>query len=1194
MFALKGVPKIYLLALFFIASKAVNAQYLEFVENKGQWDSRVKFRGEMPNGAFYLQSNGYKVVLHNKEDFDVVNNHLHGEEKSDKNLRTNGKKDFTLRSHAYEVNFLNANPNAEIVPEKIQEGYSNYFIGNDPSKWITQARTYTAITYKNIYPNVDVRYYTDNGRLKYDIIAHPGADVNKIALKFDGADKIEMNKGNLIVKTTVDDVREMKPYSYQLNNYRKKEIGSNFEVKGNIVRFKLTDYDKTSTLVIDPVLIFSTFSGSKADNWGFTATYDGLGNFYGGGIVFGEGFPVSNGAFQTIFQGGSDKGHDIGIIKLSADGSKRLYATYIGGNGNEQPHSLIVDAQGNLIMAGRSSSTNFPTTLSTYGPGGGTDIVLVKLNANGTGLIASRKFGGTAEDGINIENKLTGKTESTNRNYGDDARSEVLLDPSGDIYLASCTQSTNFQTTAGAPQTSNKGGTKMQDGVLIKTSSDLSTVKLSTYLGGDGNDACFVLALNPVNSNIYVAGATASTNFPGVTPGVKYSSYQGGDCDGFVSILTNTGQLIRSSYFGTSGAIADIIYGIQFDKLGFPYITGTTMGSWPVVNAPFSQAGGKQFIAKLQPDLSDFVYSTTFGAGTSVVPNISIIAFLVDRCENVYVSGWGGEVKSDFHSAGTTGMSMVNPVLKPNGTDGKDFYFFVLAKNATSQLYGDFFGQNGGLADHVDGGTSRFDKEGVIYQAICGNCAASPKPAFQTTYGSWSPTNPSPLCNLAMLKIAFNLAGVGSAVKSSVNGITKNTGCIPMTVDFTDTVATGKQFKWLFGDGSAEVTTTEPNVQHTYTQVGTYNVRLISIDSSTCNIADTSYTTIIAKDNKATPSFTATKLLPCESLNFQFTNTSTAPPAKPFTANSFKWDFGDGSTSTAANPTHSYAAAGTYLAKLILIDTNYCNSPDSAVLTLRIATNVKAQFETPPYGCVPYNAVFNNTSLGGQQFVWDFGDGGTSTDDSPTHLYTVPGTYTIKMIATDTSTCNKIDSTSFTITVSPNPTSVFFYSPDPPLPNTPVVFGNQSLGGNLYKWSFGDGDSLVTKKIDTAVTHIYNDNATFQACLAVYNQYGCIDTSCQPIVAKVDPLFDVPTAFTPNGDGRNDKIYVRAYGVKSFTWRIFNRWGNQVYVSTNFKEGWDGTYNGKLQPQDVYTYVVDIELVDGKKSRKSGDITLLR
>src|SRR5688572_3488471 len=101
----------------------------------------------MPNGAFYLEKSGYKVVLHNKEDFDVVNNHFHGEEKSDKNLRTNGKKDFTLRSHAYEVNFLNANPNPEIVPEKIQEGYSNYFIGSDPSKWVTQARTYTAITY---------------------------------------------------------------------------------------------------------------------------------------------------------------------------------------------------------------------------------------------------------------------------------------------------------------------------------------------------------------------------------------------------------------------------------------------------------------------------------------------------------------------------------------------------------------------------------------------------------------------------------------------------------------------------------------------------------------------------------------------------------------------------------------------------------------------------------------------------------------------------------------------------------------------------------------------------------------------------------------------------------------------------------------------------------------------------------------
>jgi gliding motility-associated-like protein len=1183
-----------LFAVLLLTVTGVEAQYIEFIENKGQWDPAVKFKGEMPgSGAFYLEKNGYKVVLHNKEDYAQLDIHRHGPVGAMKNDGiVRREQDIVVRSHAYEVNFLNTSPDVKIIPEKLQSGVSNYFIGNDPSKWVTEAKTYTAVTYQDLYPGIDVRYYTDNGKMKYDIIAHPGADISKIALKFDGADKVELNGGNLVVKTSVDEVRELKPYTYQLKNYRKQEINSSFELKGNVLRFKMTDYDKTATLVIDPVLIFSTFSGSKVDNWGFSATYDALGNFYGAGIVFGDGFPVSNGAFQTTFQGGGDKGHDIGIIKLSPNGTTRIYATYIGGNGNEQPHSMIVDGAGDLIIAGRSASPNFPVTQPTYGSGGSTDIVIFKLNPTGTKMLSSRKIGGTADDGINIENKSNGKAEFTNRNYGDDARSEVILDGAGNILLVSCTQSLNFPVTANASQAVNGGGVHKQDGVFLKLNADFSNILVSTLIGGSEDDAAFVLSINPLTGNIYVGGATASPNLPGDHSNTIGTGFKGSECDGFVAIFSPTGQLLKSTYIGTSAI--DIIYGIQFDKLGFPYITGTTTGAWPIINAAFSQANGRQFISKMKPDLSAYEYSTVFGSGGSVIPNLSIIAFLVDRCENVYVSGWGGIVSDRFKSSGTNGLTTTNDAIKSN-TDGKDFYFFVLKKNATAQLYGSFFGQDGGqFADHVDGGTSRFDKEGVIYQAICGSCSPDPKPLFFTTPGSWS-EQAQAYCNLAMVKIAFNLAGVGAAVKSTINSTAnKRNGCIPLTVDFEDTLALGKKYQWLFGDGSPEITTTNPTTQHTYTQVGDYLVRLISIDSTTCNIQDTSYITISARDNKATTSFTTNKLLPCESLSYQFTNTSLAPATKPFQNNSFIWDFGDGSTSTAANPIHNYATPGTYITKLRLIDSNYCNAPDSAVVTLRIAVNVKALFETPSYGCVPYDAFFDNTSLGGQSFVWNFGDGTGSTATSPTHTYTVPGTYTIKMVATDTSTCNKIDSTSFTITVSPNPVASFSYTPNPPQPNTPMQFTNQSLGGTLYKWSFGDGDSLITTRLDTIVKHVYNDNLSFNACLMTYNQYGCIDTTCQSFEAKVDPLFDIPTAFTPNGDGVNDKVYVRAYGVKSFTWRIFNRWGTLVYVSNNFKEGWDGRYKGVLQPQEVYTYVADIELVDGKKYRKSGDITLLR
>lgn len=1201
-----------------LCANGIAQNYLQFIENKGQWDQQIKFKGEMSTGSFALEATGYRVMLHNKEDLSRIGESMHNHGPAE-NIRSqaahavskpvpegNAGSAQTLRSHVYGVRFLNANKNPLIIPDKPLASYSNYFIG-DSSRWASNCRTFQAVTYKDVYKDIDVRYYTANGILKYDIIVNPGGDVNNIAMYFDGAESLKIKDGALHIKTSVDEVKELAPYTYQLSSNSRTEIPCSFEVKGNIVRFTLSgEYSRMSTLVIDPSLVFSTFSGSNADNWGYTATYDGKGNFYAGGIVFGGGtFPVSNGAFQQSFQGGSNTGEpsgfDMAIMKFDPTGANRIYATYLGGTkGNEQPHSLVVDAAGNLVIAGRTTSSDYPVKgpLQQYGPLGGTwDMVLTKLNASGTALIASLKIGGNADDGVNIRHKYPPSgAESINRNYGDDARSEVILDGVGNIYFASCTQSSDFPTTAVSTQKTLGGVNakgRAQDAVVLKFTPDLSSVLFSVIIGGNDDDAAFVLAINPFNNNVFVAGATASANFPGDKTGVKYPTFQGGISDGFVAEFTNNGVFVKDSYFGTTGL--DIIYGIQFDKNGVPYIMGTTTGSWPIANAGFSQAGGRQFIAKLKPDMSDFIYSTAFGTGTAS-PNISPTAFLVDRCENVYVSGWGGmvNVQTNFPNSGTTGLPVTADAIQKN-TDNSDFYFFVLAKNAQSQLYGSFFGQNGGYGEHVDGGTSRFDQNGVIYQAICANCS-SPKPQFPTTPGAWSQQNGSNGCNLAAVKIAFNLAGVGAGLQASINGVPRDTsGCVPLTVDFTDTLAQGKQYIWDFNDGSPAVTTTTPRISHTFNTIGLYRVKLVSIDSSTCNIRDTAFITMRVRNDEAALSFTSAKIPPCASLAYQFNNTSVA--FKPFTATSFRWDFGDGASQLAGTGpvTHTYAAGGTYDVKLVLIDTNYCNEPDSIIKQIRISPLVKAQFQTPPFGCVPYTAVFKNTSLGGMQFLWEFGDGTTSTASEPIHLYNNTGTYQVRLIATDTVTCNKVDTSAyFTIRVSPNPVSSFTYSPQPTEPNTAVSFLNSAIGGTRYKWIFGDGDTLFTVRPDTLVRHLYNSTGTYNACLVSYNNSGCSDTSCQSIQITVINGLDVPNAFSPNGDGRNDKIYVRGYGIAKMTWSIYNRWGTLVYKGSDPNEGWDGTYKGRVQTQDVYHYTLLVEFSSKERVTKKGDITLLR
>ncbi|MDQ6756437.1 MAG: PKD domain-containing protein [Bacteroidota bacterium] len=1186
----------------FFVGKNVYSQ-TEFIENKGQWNKEVRFMSNAGNGAFFLNNKGFTVVQHNPRDIEKIVDKIHGSVRDKQTTETQ-----TLHSHAYKVEFLNANSNAEILPDKALPSVNNYFIGNDKSKWATDCKTFKGVTYKNIYPNIDIRFYSDAGaNLKYDFIIHPGGNIDKIALKYRGTDNLSIKNKELIVSTSIGQNKELYPYTYQVINNERNELKAKYIVEGDVVKFKVKDYSPNSTIIIDPTLVFFTYTGSTADNWGFTATYGPDGSFFSGGIAFGNGYPTSPGAYQTTFKGGQSQPYDIAIMKLTPDGKNRVYATYIGGSGNEQPHSLIVDPQGNLILAGRTNSLDYPITSPVFGSGGGWDIIVTKLNASGSALIGSMRIGGSGDDGVNIKDKNVQGTKSLNRNYGDDARSEVIIDGANNIYVASCTQSTIntiFPTTSGVFQPTPG---LAQDGVVLKLNANCNTVLFSSFIGGKGDDAAYVLALGK-NNDIYIAGGTGSTDLPEISSsGVISTTNSGGVCDGFVIEISNNGSTaIKGTYLGTSSP--DQVYGIQTDKSGNVYVMGTTEGSWPVINANiFGAANSKQFISKLQPDLSAYIYSTTFGSG-SALPNISPTAFLVDRCENVYVSGWGGKsnLLEQYGTGTTKGMPVTlnqNPIKTQTDASGSDFYFFVLQKNAVAQLFGGFFGQEdppeGGnpptFGDHVDGGTSRFDQSGVIYQAICANCGKTVD--FQGTPGTWSPTNQAlpgqGQCNLGMLKIKMNFAGVEAGPQASINGVVNDTsGCVPLTVNFTDTLQKGKSYVWDFGDGTPKVTTVSSNVSHTYNATGYYLVTLIAIDNTTCNVADTGYIHIKAGNNKATLDFVANKLPPCTNLSYSFSNLSFATFSS-FKNNSFTWDFGDGSpriTAGIAAVTHTYAGAGTYLVKLILQDTSFCNSPDSITKTLRLSPIVKAQFNTPAKGCVPYNAVFENTSLGGLNFTWDFGDGSTSTADNPTHLYSSVGIYNVKLYAFDSTSCNKIDSAFFTITVVDIPVASFTFGPNPPQENTFTQFTNLAIGANRYLWKFGDGDSST----EVNPRHLFNATGTFNVCLTAINDAGCSDDTCMQVSALINPLLDVPNAFTPGKFGANGVVGVKGFGIKDMHWIIYNRWGQKVFESTNPSDGWDGTYKGKLQPMDVYTYTLDVVFSDGNKKRKTGDITLIR
>jgi len=1238
---------------------------LEFIENKGQWDTAIRFRAPMTAGAFFLRNGGFSVLLNDTADLKRLGRLVHGESihpggssggntgrkvtAASVNGRSkpgddgggdgssggssggvNSSADYILHSHLYHVSFVNANPHPQVAPEKMQPNYNNYLIGKDPSKWASNVKIYLGVTFREIYPGIDIHYYTNDGVLKYDLIVHPGADPSQIVLEYTGQDQLSIQKNQLLVKTSVSTVKELEPRSYQVNDKGRTMLPCSYVLKDNKVSFRVKGRASDALLVIDPSEIFCTFTGSRSDNWGYTSTYDNGGNFYAGGIVLdetdlsGDLFGTTSGAFQRHFQGGDGLSEgttdyrlstDVGIIKFNSTGKAVVYATYLGGSGDEQPHSMICDAQGNLLITGRTTSPNFPTVPSTNSQYAGSlfDLFVTKLNAAGSAAIGSVKIGGAADDGVNYAPKYRNPsggagTQQLRLNYGDDGRAEIMLDANNNVFVASCTQSSDFPV-KGAFQSTSGGG---QDGVILKFDPNITTLMASSYIGGSGSDALFSVAISPTTGILYATGGTLSTDIPGAG-GPAMSSIgptNHGGVDGLIALIQDNGSSLSRQtvrYFGTG--TTDMIYGVQVDDKGFPYIMGTTYGVIPIVNSPFntgagsSQASGKQFITKLQPDLSGIVYSANFGPRVTF-PNISPTAFLVDRCENVYVSGWGGgiDVNDRYNNSGTIGLTTTGSPIKQQ-TDGQDFYFFVLQKNAASQLYGSFFGQpdksGETLGDHVDGGTSRFDKQGVIYQSICANCYG-PVNIFPVTTGVVFPRNGTGVsgCNEAALKIAFNFAGVTAGLKVNLEGRGDSLGCAPLDVTFTDTVRRAKNYIWRFGDGTPDLATTSYTEPHTYTHVGKYRVMLIAIDSNSCNVADTVYRNITVKDNRANVDFNYQLIPPCGSFNYIFTNLSQPQgSAQPFSDTAFTWIF-DGTViprqSVTKQEQHQFPSAGTYNVSLILVDTNYCNAPDTLTRQLYIATNVVAIISVPDTGCAPDSIPFGNNSLGGQTYLWDFGDGGTSTLRSPVHYYANPGQYTVKLHVTDPATCNINADTSVTITLLPKPSADFTTTPDPPTPNTPTSFyPTNSSDVVKWEWIFGDGRSEVKLTGDTAM-HQYVKTDTFQACLVVFNSAGCTDTVCHPVATLINPLLDVPNAFTPGRFGQNSIIKVMGFGIVRMNFRIYNRWGQIVFQSINPDQGWDGTYRGTLQPMDVYAYTLEAEFSDGTHVTRKGDITLVR
>lgn len=1043
---------------------------IRFIQNKGQWEPQVLFAADIPMGRVFLEEDGLTYAFCNTSELhDRLFKRLPGQ-----------AEDPMLDCHAFTVRFAGSQRPSSTAGELRQAAVHNYYIGNDPTRWASDVPLFEQVRYRDVYPGIDFVIYAQGHSLKYDFVVHAGGDPTAIRLVYEGLDGLRLDSGDLLMQTSLLDIREDRPVAFQHD----APLACEFQLQGNVLTFHFPEgFVANEELIIDPTLLFSTYTGSYANNFGFSATYDDNGNLYAGGISYGQGYPVTTGAYQTNFNGAID----ISITKLSSTGS-HLYSTFIGGNQLDQPHSMVADPFGNLVVFGMTRSQDYPVTGSAYDQNmsGPSDILLSKLSPNGNSLMASTYVGGDGYDAYNINNNY--QQSSLKYNYGDDARGEVVCDDQGFIYVAACTQSGNFPTTPGAfrPQPMSS-----QDGVVFKMNPALSQLVWSTHLGGSSDDAAYSLKVAP-DYSVYVAGGTSSSNFP-TTQGTVQPSYAGG-IDGFLSHLNSTGTGMLAGTFIGNGDYNQC-YFVEMDLDGDIYVMGQKLGAWAVTPGTVGNGTGGQFIQKLEPNLGAVIYSTVFGTSNSVI-NIAPTAFLVDVCEYVYVSGWGGAT----NFVGTTNGMPTTIDAYQHSTDGSDLYLIVFRTDAASLDYATFMG-GAQSHEHVDGGTSRFSKHAEVYQSVCAGCWNNSD--FPTTTGALSSVNNSS-CNLACFKMDLELEGIAADFQP----IPAIAGCAPHFVQFANTSTGGVSFQWNFGDpGSGGANTSNQyNTSHLFQNPGTYTVMLIAQDPNSCNVADTSYRTITVYPMPVLSVTPDTNFCQGQGITLNASG-----------AMAYQWSppLGLSSTNTGttfANPTGNM----TYT----VIGTNPGGCADTAQVSLTIMPNPTADAGSGGSIC-PGDTVQLGAS-GGLFYAWS--SPASLSNPAISNPLAFPQQSTVYTVTVTAPTgCTDTD------TVHVNVAAVrALPGPDVNLCTGETVQLSGS-GGGTYNWQPPTGLSATNIPNPTA-----NPSATTTYYLTVTDGIGCSHTDSLVVNVRPLPVVDLGPDILIMCE--NDSTQLQATGAATYVW----------------------------------------------------------
>jgi len=682
---------------------------LSFIKNNGQTDRKVGFYERGARHAVFFTRDGIYLNLMSsrKTEFEKKQNIQAKDER--RNADKFPAENKTAETDVIRLIPLNANPSPQITAEALQTGRVSYFLGNDPEKWKTNIPTYGTVVYKDLYKGIDMKFYGDNRQLEYDIIVGPGADPSKVKFSYTGIRGLKVTEaGDLEITLKEGRIIQKRPYIYQQIAGKKTVVRGSFKIENSApfsYGFELASYNKDYPLIIDPVLVYSTYLGGSGSDIGNSIALDSSGNAYVTGTTFSTNFPT-----HSPLQGTDAGGDDVFVTKINPDGNALVYSAYLGGKASDGGYGIAVDGLGNAYVTGTTSSSDFPTRAPIQAANaGGVDAFVAKINSDGSALVYSTFLGGRGDDrGLSIAVDgsgnacVTGTTKSTNfpvRNAvqgthgadagdndafvaklnsvgsavvystylggsGEDYGYGIAVDGAGNVYIAGTTKSGNFPT-HNPIQAAIAGGS---DAFVAKINPAGSALVYSTYLGGSSDDRGLSIAVDGPG-NAYVTGEASSANFPTHAPiqGANAGSY-----DAFVTKINSDGSaLVYSTYLGGRGD--DRGLGIAVDGAGNAYVTGYAWSTDFPTLAPIQGANAGSydaFVAKINPEGNAFVYSTYLG-GRGDDRGLGIAA---DGAGNAYVTGY----------AWSTDFPTQNPFQGAHGGGGWDAFITKIGEQASS------------------------------------------------------------------------------------------------------------------------------------------------------------------------------------------------------------------------------------------------------------------------------------------------------------------------------------------------------------------------------------------------------------------------------------------------------------------------------------------------------------------------------